>query len=58
MATEVTDISEARKKKGGDDEQIWECPECACGLFWCLVDGPIVCANCGCAAENILVTEI
>lgn len=59
MATgEVTDLSEVRKKKRGDDnEYIWECPECGCGLFWCLVDGPIVCANCGCMAENIIVKE-
>ena len=52
------DITEARKKKQGDDgESIWECPDCGCGLFWCVVDGPIVCANCGCAAENVTVME-
>ena len=55
---EVTDIADARKKKGDDGEYIWECPECACGLFWCVVDGPIVCANCGCESENVTVMEI
>ena len=55
---EVTDLSERRKKKDDDGEAIWECAECNCGLFWCLVDGPIVCANCGCVGENIIAMEV
>ncbi len=50
--TEVTDISEARKKKRGDlGDYFWHCPTCDNSVFWVLVDGTLICTNCECYCE-------
>lgn len=57
-ADEITDLAEERRKRGKDNsESMYVCPECGGAVWFCLVEGDVVCVTCGLVPEDIQVVK-